>query len=276
MEHWDLATLDVEPHKPQVLHSTRGEGRSIALHLPAGEELQDHQVHERANQGPAGQAKTVNGFNGIRAADPGDQPGRRGRLPPRLHRHRDDGREPDRGRPGRGRRRRRLRRGDRLRRDGQRHRARGHRPHRAHAARRAGLADQPGRRRRTRTPSSTWRRSARSTSPPWADDVPAILWSSYNGQRKGEALADVLLGDAQPERPAAVDLVPRRRPDPEHQRLPDPPAGRQPGPHAPVLRRRPRLPVRLRAELHRLRLREPRGRRRDARRRRHRRRSAST
>ena len=49
MEHWDLATLAVEPHKPQVLHSTRGEARSIALLLPAGEELQDHQVHERAH-----------------------------------------------------------------------------------------------------------------------------------------------------------------------------------------------------------------------------------
>ena len=49
MEHWDLSTLDVEPHKPQVLHSTRGEARSIALHLRAGEGLQDHQVHERAH-----------------------------------------------------------------------------------------------------------------------------------------------------------------------------------------------------------------------------------
>ena len=49
MEHWDLLTLAVEPHKPQVLHSTRGEARSIVLFLPAGEELQDHQVHERAH-----------------------------------------------------------------------------------------------------------------------------------------------------------------------------------------------------------------------------------
>ena len=49
MEHWDLSTLDVEPHKPQVLHSTRGEARSITLLLPAGEQLQDHQVHERAH-----------------------------------------------------------------------------------------------------------------------------------------------------------------------------------------------------------------------------------
>ena len=28
--------------------------------------------------------------------------------------------------------------------------------------------------------------------------TPAILWSSYNGQRKGEALADVLLGTYNP------------------------------------------------------------------------------
>ncbi|MEO8686827.1 MAG: cupin domain-containing protein [Solirubrobacteraceae bacterium] len=49
MEHWDLSTLDVEPRKPQILHSKRGEARSITLFLPAGEELQDHQVHERAH-----------------------------------------------------------------------------------------------------------------------------------------------------------------------------------------------------------------------------------
>jgi quercetin dioxygenase-like cupin family protein len=48
MEHWDLRTLDVEPHKPKILHSARGEARSILIRLPAGEELQEHQVHERA------------------------------------------------------------------------------------------------------------------------------------------------------------------------------------------------------------------------------------
>jgi quercetin dioxygenase-like cupin family protein len=48
MEHWDLRTLSVEPHHPVVLHSARGEARSILIALPAGEELQDHQVHERA------------------------------------------------------------------------------------------------------------------------------------------------------------------------------------------------------------------------------------
>ena len=29
MEHWDLHTIDVEPHRPQILHSTRGEARSV-------------------------------------------------------------------------------------------------------------------------------------------------------------------------------------------------------------------------------------------------------
>jgi len=49
VEHWNLRTLDVEPHQPRILSSTRGEARTIALHLPAGEALQDHQVHERAH-----------------------------------------------------------------------------------------------------------------------------------------------------------------------------------------------------------------------------------
>ena len=49
MEHWDLTGLDVQPHRPQILDSKRGESRTIALHLPAGEGLQEHQVHERAH-----------------------------------------------------------------------------------------------------------------------------------------------------------------------------------------------------------------------------------
>jgi redox-sensitive bicupin YhaK (pirin superfamily) len=47
MQRWDLRSLDVQAHHPQVLHS-EGEGRTIALHLPAGDALQEHQVHERA------------------------------------------------------------------------------------------------------------------------------------------------------------------------------------------------------------------------------------
>lgn len=47
MLHIDLCDVAVEPHQPKVLH-TASEGRAIAIHLPAGEELQDHEVHERA------------------------------------------------------------------------------------------------------------------------------------------------------------------------------------------------------------------------------------
>lgn len=47
MPHWDLRALDVEPHHPEVLHSA-GEGRTIVIQVPAGEMLQEHQVHERA------------------------------------------------------------------------------------------------------------------------------------------------------------------------------------------------------------------------------------
>ena len=47
MDSWDISTLDVEPRKPTVLR-TDGEARVVAINLPAGEALEDHQVHERA------------------------------------------------------------------------------------------------------------------------------------------------------------------------------------------------------------------------------------
>jgi quercetin dioxygenase-like cupin family protein len=47
VQTWDTRSLAVEPHHPQVLQSD-GEGRTIVINLPAGEELQEHQVHERA------------------------------------------------------------------------------------------------------------------------------------------------------------------------------------------------------------------------------------
>jgi quercetin dioxygenase-like cupin family protein len=49
VEHWDLRSLPVESHEPVILSSTRGESRTVVLHLPAGEALSDHQVHERAH-----------------------------------------------------------------------------------------------------------------------------------------------------------------------------------------------------------------------------------
>jgi quercetin dioxygenase-like cupin family protein len=47
MQAWDIRTLALEPHHPPVLRSDE-ETRAIAILLPAGEELQEHQVHERA------------------------------------------------------------------------------------------------------------------------------------------------------------------------------------------------------------------------------------
>ena len=46
METWDIRSLKIEPHHPVVLRSD-DETRAIAIHLPAGEELQEHQVYER-------------------------------------------------------------------------------------------------------------------------------------------------------------------------------------------------------------------------------------
>jgi quercetin dioxygenase-like cupin family protein len=46
VESWNIAELDVEPHKPQVLRTDK-EARVIAINLPGGEQLQDHQTYER-------------------------------------------------------------------------------------------------------------------------------------------------------------------------------------------------------------------------------------
>jgi len=47
MESWDIRSMEIEPHQPQV-HRSDDETRAIAISLPAGEELSEHQVHERA------------------------------------------------------------------------------------------------------------------------------------------------------------------------------------------------------------------------------------
>jgi quercetin dioxygenase-like cupin family protein len=48
MESWDLKTVEVEAHQPRILASG-DDARSILLLLPAGEEMQEHEVHERAH-----------------------------------------------------------------------------------------------------------------------------------------------------------------------------------------------------------------------------------
>lgn len=48
MDIWALAELTAEPHQPRVLRSDDGAARVIALALPRGELLQEHEVHEHA------------------------------------------------------------------------------------------------------------------------------------------------------------------------------------------------------------------------------------
>lgn len=45
MESWDVRSLEVEAHQPQVLRSD-DHSRAIAIDLPEGELLQEHQTHE--------------------------------------------------------------------------------------------------------------------------------------------------------------------------------------------------------------------------------------
>jgi quercetin dioxygenase-like cupin family protein len=71
MEHWDLRTLDVQPHQPKILHSSRGESRTIAITLPAGELLQDHEVHERAHLVVVDGEIEVEGAGGTVTGSPG-------------------------------------------------------------------------------------------------------------------------------------------------------------------------------------------------------------
>jgi quercetin dioxygenase-like cupin family protein len=47
LESWDIRSLDIQPHSPKILR-TDAEARVIAIQLPSGEELQEHQTYERA------------------------------------------------------------------------------------------------------------------------------------------------------------------------------------------------------------------------------------
>ncbi len=48
MESWDLRTVEVEPHQPRILASADDATDDSVCRLPAGEEMQEHEVHERA------------------------------------------------------------------------------------------------------------------------------------------------------------------------------------------------------------------------------------
>jgi len=47
MKSWNLTEVAAEPHQPEILASA-DDARIIVLRLPAGEQLQEHEVHERA------------------------------------------------------------------------------------------------------------------------------------------------------------------------------------------------------------------------------------
>src|ERR1041384_2635982 len=47
MRNWDLKSIEAVPHQPEILASA-DDARTIVLHLPAGEALQEPEVHERA------------------------------------------------------------------------------------------------------------------------------------------------------------------------------------------------------------------------------------
>ncbi|HEU4738323.1 MAG TPA: hypothetical protein VFS54_04480 [Solirubrobacterales bacterium] len=65
MESWDLTTVEVEPHQPRILASG-DDARSILLNLPEGEEMKEHEVHERAR------LIVVDGVVDVTAEDDGD------------------------------------------------------------------------------------------------------------------------------------------------------------------------------------------------------------
>ncbi len=47
MQNWNLKAEGAGPHEPRIL-STADDARAILLNLPQGEQLQEHEVHERA------------------------------------------------------------------------------------------------------------------------------------------------------------------------------------------------------------------------------------
>ena len=48
MDSWDLKSDDVAVHKPKILRSDADAARAIAINLPAGDRMQEHEVHEHA------------------------------------------------------------------------------------------------------------------------------------------------------------------------------------------------------------------------------------
>ena len=91
MNTWELDKLDLRPHAPQILSST-DDARAIAIEIPAGERLQDHEVHERAHlvvidgqvEVEAGEAAVTGGPGFLAVFDPHERHEVRARSDARL------------------------------------------------------------------------------------------------------------------------------------------------------------------------------------------------
>jgi quercetin dioxygenase-like cupin family protein len=70
MESWETLSLEIEPHHPQVLRSDP-EFRAVAISLPADEQLQEHQVHERVYMVVVEGEVAVEHAGGVTVAGPG-------------------------------------------------------------------------------------------------------------------------------------------------------------------------------------------------------------
>jgi quercetin dioxygenase-like cupin family protein len=68
---WDITTLDLEARHPQVLRSDDGAARAVALILPQGDLLQEHETHEHTWLVVASGELEIVDEGGSHAAGPG-------------------------------------------------------------------------------------------------------------------------------------------------------------------------------------------------------------
>lgn len=71
MNSWDITTMGTEPRRPEIVSSS-DDARVIVINLPAGERLQDHEVHEHAwIVGVAGELRVTTPDGEVATGGPG-------------------------------------------------------------------------------------------------------------------------------------------------------------------------------------------------------------
>ncbi len=63
--------MDIEVHRPEVLRSDDGAARAIAINLPAGDMLGDHEVHEHCYVVVVSGEMEIEGDAGTQSGGPG-------------------------------------------------------------------------------------------------------------------------------------------------------------------------------------------------------------